>query len=150
MIGMKVDQVKGLFFDRAVVADAMDKTTRRAFSKFGAFVRTRARSSIRKRKRVSEPGSPPSSHSGLLRQFIFFAYDPDRKSVVIGPAKLNSVLSPTAAKSLEHGGESIVRSGRREHGETRKVLVRPRPFMQPAFEAELPKAAKLFENSLNK
>jgi hypothetical protein len=38
------------FFDRAKVKNAVDAGTRRVLSRFGAFVRTRARTSIRKRK----------------------------------------------------------------------------------------------------
>jgi len=57
-------------------------------SKFWAFVRQRARTSIRKRKGTSQPGSPPYSHVGLLRKFILFAYEPARQSVVIGPVLL--------------------------------------------------------------
>ena len=77
-------EVKQLFFDSPKVVRAVDRTTRRVLSKFGAFVRRTARSSIRKRKRTSEPGSPPSSHTGLLKRFIFFGYDAQKRSVVIG------------------------------------------------------------------
>ena len=85
-IGMKLNQAKGLFFDRQPVLNAVSRSERRVLSKFGAFVRRGARSSIRKRKSVSEPGSPPSSHTGLLRKMIFFVYEPARASVVIGPS----------------------------------------------------------------
>ena len=64
MIGMKVKAAKGLFFDRARVINAVDRTTRRNLSRFGAFVRQRARSSIRTRKRISEPGQPPTNRTG--------------------------------------------------------------------------------------
>ena len=57
MIGMVTKQ---MFFDRAKVKNAVDKGVRKVLSKFGAFVRRTARSSIRKRKRVSAPGEPPS------------------------------------------------------------------------------------------
>ena len=59
MIGMKLKAAKGLFFDRARVINTVDRTTRRNLSRFGSFVRQRARSSIRARKRISEPGLPP-------------------------------------------------------------------------------------------
>ncbi len=64
MIGMRVD--KRMFFDRKRVVDATDRATRRVLSKFGAFVRQTARRSIRRRRSVSQPGQPPSSHTGLL------------------------------------------------------------------------------------
>ena len=82
MIGLRIDRVKGLFFDSKKVVNATTRAERKVLSRFGAYVRRSARSSIRKRKKVSEPGKPPSSHTGLLKRFIFFAYDPGRKSVV--------------------------------------------------------------------
>ena len=65
----------GPFFDRQRVMSG-DRATRKVFSKFGAFVRQTARSSIRKRKSISEPGQPPSSHTGLLKRNIFFVFAP--------------------------------------------------------------------------
>src|SRR5690606_6172596 len=56
--GMKITE---LFFDRKAVTSRVDKATRKVLSRFGAFVRRTARSSIRKRKKTSQPGSPPSS-----------------------------------------------------------------------------------------
>lgn len=147
MFGFKIDQAKSLFFDRPKVLAAADRATQKALSKFGAFVRQRARTSIRRRNGVSQPDSPPSSHTGLLRQNIFFVYEPGKKSVVIGPARLNGRLGDAPA-ALEYGGETVVRTGTRRRSETRTVRVRPRPYMQPAFEKELPNAAKLLENSV--
>ena len=87
MFGMEIKQN---FFDKATVIGAVDKATRQVLSKFGAFVRQAARSSIRKRKGVSSPGSPPSSHTGELKRFIWFAYEPGEQNVVVGPIKLSS------------------------------------------------------------
>jgi hypothetical protein len=80
MIGFKITK---LFFDKKAVRDKVDAGTRRVLSKFGAFVRRTARGSIRKRKKPSPPGQPPSSHVGLLKKFIFFGYEPAKRSVVI-------------------------------------------------------------------
>jgi len=90
VIAMTFRAAKQGFFDRAKVKNAVDAGTRRVLSRFGAFVRTRARTSIRKKKGTSPPGSPPHSHVGLLRKFILFAYDPQRKSVVIGPTLIRA------------------------------------------------------------
>ena len=128
-----IETTKAFFFDRAAVERAVDNGTRRALSKFGAFVRQRARTSIRKRKATSKPGSPPSSHEGSLRRLILFAYDPGRKSVVIGPAL------------LEYGG-TVARTGR--DGNMRVLHYRPRPYMNPAFRAELPKAPLMFKDMI--
>ena len=59
MIRMTFQAAKQGFFDRAKVKNAADAGTRRVLSRFGAFVRTRAKTSIRKKKGTSPPGSPP-------------------------------------------------------------------------------------------
>ncbi|GIW81494.1 MAG: hypothetical protein KatS3mg105_3301 [Gemmatales bacterium] len=143
--GFRVDSAKSLFFDRKKVIDAVDRATRRNLSKFGAFVRRRARSSIRKRKRgVSSPGNPPFSHTGLLKNFIFFAYQPDRRSVIIGPAKLNK--RGDIPHILEFGGNQTV-FNRRDNTRMR-VFIQARPYMRPAFEKELEKLPSLWANSV--
>ena len=148
MIGYRIDSIKGLFFDSAKVQAATSRAERNVLSRFGAFVRRRARTSIRKRKRPSEPGQPPSSHTGLLKRFIFFAYEPQRRSVLIGPVRLNQKVGDAPA-ALERGGRSQVVSGsRRRKRQIRTVTIRPRPFMGPAFEAERPKLPAMWANSV--
>ena len=141
MIGLNLIEAKQGFFDRPKVQRSMDRATLRAVSRFGAFVRQRAKTSIRKRKAISSPGQPPSSHLGLIRQ-IFFAAEA-QGNVVIGPMLLRR-QSPTALASLEHGGQSLIM----RQGKPMEVMIRPRPFMRPAFDAELSKAPKLWENQL--
>jgi len=145
MIGMKLNQMKGTFFDRPKVMNAVDKGTRRVFSRFGAFVRTEARHSIRKRKRASKPGEPPSSHTGLLRRFIFFGYERLARSVVIGPVKLNS-KNTGAPHVLEEGGSTQLSFGTR--GKQRRINVKPRPYMGPAFEKVEPRLPEMWRNSV--
>jgi hypothetical protein len=99
------------FLDRKPVIDALGKAVVKNLSKFGVFVRQAARSSIRKRKRPSAPGSPPSSHIGTLKRLIFFAFDPQTKSVVIGPEALGTSVSG-APEVLEHGGQMRTRPRR--------------------------------------
>ena len=137
-------EIKQLFFDSPKVVRALDSTTRRVLSKFGAFVRRTARSSIRKRKRISEPGSPPSSHSGLLKKFIFFGYDPAQRSVVIGPERLSQKGRGEAPHLLEYGGTGTVE----RQGKGKRAKVRARPFMGPAFEKEEPKLAAMWRDSI--
>jgi hypothetical protein len=105
-------QLKKLFFDSPRVVGAVDDATRRVLSRFGAYVRRTAQCSIRTRKGASAPGEPPHSHSGHLRKFISFWYDPAARSVVIGPEKLNKVQfdgrlqagGATVPELLEYGG----------------------------------------------
>ena len=143
MIGLRLDQTKALFFDRQRVLNATSRAERRVLSRFGAFVRQRSRTSIRPRKGTSPPGSPPFSHSGLLRRNIFFAFDPSARSVVIGPIRLNAKAG-LAPHLLEHGGSTTVRRG----GRLRPAVYRPRPYMRPALEAEQPKLPTLWKNSI--
>lgn len=120
------------FLDRAAVAARVDPAVRKALSKFGAYTRQRARSSIRTRRAVAAPGSPPSSHDGTLKRLIFFAFDPNTDSVAIGPTLAKGGEAP---ELLEHGGTSA--EGGRYAGN---------PFMKPAFDAELPKAKDEFRD----
>lgn len=147
MIGLKIDQAKSMFFDAPKVVRSVDAATRRVLSKFGAYVRTAARSSIRKRKRVSEPGSPPSSHTGFLKRFIFFGYDADLRSVVIGPSRLNR--SSNAPETLEYGGTvAIVKRHTGGRRESKIVEIAARPFMHPALKKELPKLPAMWQDSV--
>jgi hypothetical protein len=140
MIGMVT---KAMFFDTRAVTSRVDPATRRVLSKFGAFVRTGARHSIRKRKAISQPGDPPSSHVGLLRKLIYFGYDGTRKSVVIGPTPLHGTVE--APPLLEYGGRTRLK-GRK--GKAVMATFRARPFMGPAFEREKPKLPAMWAGSV--
>lgn len=128
--------VKRWFFDRAIVAQAVNRATRESLNKAGALVRTIARRSMRyvtalkeqrrqialaRRKRMtgepapSPPGTPPHAvrPHPWIREFLYFAYDPAAQSVVIGPVRLPG--SRTNVPALhETGGRAIVKNRRRE------------------------------------
>ncbi|HUU36419.1 MAG TPA: hypothetical protein VMW48_20280 [Vicinamibacterales bacterium] len=131
--------VKYWFFDRERVRSMLRITTRGALSKAGALVRTIARRSMRyvtslkeqqrqidagKRKRLtgerapSAPGTPPHAvrPHPWIRQHLYYAYDPGRGSVVIGPVRLFSQVNVPALH--EFGGRMVLRNRRRR---TRKV-----------------------------
>lgn len=126
-------QAKEFFFDRMAVIEAVEKGRASALSKIGGFVRTSARRSMRKARRMkeseltenqlavfkaaggkrenlpyksSEPGEPPRFRKGSLKNGIFFAYDPKTKSVVAGPVKFE--VAGDAAANLEYGGTSEI------------------------------------------
>jgi hypothetical protein len=132
------------FFNSKAVLDATDKATQRNLSKFGAFVRSDARHSIRLRSRASRPGEPPTNQTGTLKGLIYFSYDRRSRSVVIGPEPFSSRIAGPAVvpKVLEYGGLSIVKIKRKRQVIGRKaVAIQARPFMRPAAEknyAELP------------
>ena len=145
-------KIKSLFFDRAGVINKVDVATRKVLSRFGAFVRTTAKHSIRKKKGPSAPGTPPNSHVGLLRKFIFFSYEPTAKNVVIGPTLLSRKKSGsnTIPEVLEYGGngERMMWDDTEKQRKSKKVTIRSRPFMHPAMDKELPKLPAMWKNSV--
>ena len=137
-------RMKHLFFDNKRIVSSVDRATRKVLSRFGAFVRRTARQSIRKRKKSSVPGKPPSSHTGLLKRFIFFGYDRRNLSVVIGPARLTDNNRGLAPSILEYGGTATVKGKKRK----KNVTIQPRPFMGPAFEKEKPNLPSMWKDSV--
>lgn len=163
MNALKFKAAKGNFFDRDKIIKAMDRATLRVLNQFGRMVRKRAQASLKYGDRPSAPGSPPTAHRSrsitktsrstgrtrkrsvsYLREFLFYSYDDAAKSVVIGPSKLDQTVDSDALPALEYGGSSTVSS----RGKGRRVKIRPRPFMRPALDAELPNLAPLWRNSV--
>ena len=132
MFELSLKQLKPLFIDRRKVVSEADRFWRRAAVRVGGYMRRAARSRVRRRKRVSKPGQGPTSWTGLLKQNIFFAFDPRTRTVVAGPVKLNR--GSNAPRLLEYGGRTTLE----REVDGRKVTVsayyRPRPYMRPAME----------------
>lgn len=126
---------KKAFFDTAAVKSKLDPAVMKALSKFGAFVRTRSRQSIKRKKGTSQPNTPPYAHQGDIKR-ILFGYDGETRSLVVGAVRYGSQTG--APENLEHGGTATIRGERKE--------IRPRPFMAPAFQAELVKVDNNFKN----
>lgn len=145
MIDLKVKHAKGLFFDRELVQSKVDKAERKVLSRIGAFIRTAARGLIRSRKKTSKPGSPPRSITGLLKKFIFFVWDPEARSAIIGPARLNAKSGGVAPRTLEEGGRTEITAGK-HRGE--QVDIDARPYMGPAYAKESPKLPAMWRNSV--
>lgn len=124
-----------VFFDDRKILRLVNREERKKLSKFGAYVRQRAKTSIKPSKWTSRPGRPPASHTGRLRQLILFGYSEAQKTVAIGPILYRPLsLIP---KLLEHGGRD--RRGRE---------YKARPFMRPAFDAELPGFLESWKDSI--
>ena len=154
---------KDAFFDRKVVMNAIARETRRAISRSLAFVRTRQRSMLRRRKRVSDPGKPPSVHSRdpvATIKNILFAYDERTKSGVVGMVQVNGRRARIDSGQelpnlLEFGGRMEIyeqsfdgvnwysppprRRRKLQNVKTRKrsARLRPRPSANPALQAEI-------------
>lgn len=166
-------RIKDLFFDRAKVIAATRSADRRNLSRAGAFIRQTARNSIKSRPLGyrSAPGSPPFDHVSYIRsqrnrerkrqglaptarpkaldkrgiRAILFGYEPQNNGVVIGPVRFgNRSGSSTVPQLLEFGGRTTRGGG----ANTRNVRIRPRPFMRPALERELPQLPKRWRNSV--
>lgn len=143
-------RVKAMFFDRPRVQKAVSHANRRALSRAGAFVRTRARTSMRKRRGTSRPGQPPYAHEGSLRRMILFGYEPSRETVVVGPVGFRSSDAPNA---LEFGGRTTVVRRRRTSRRGQRVIktrvrIAARPYMAPALDKERPNLPALWRNSV--
>lgn len=120
---LEVDySITKFFFDRLEIENKLATKERRAMSKIGAFIRTSARTSLKRRKATSAAGSPPSVHSkdkvATLKN-ILFGYDPSSHSVVAGPVGLNQVNQEAAAQAsrpvpaiMEHGGTVAIQEER--------------------------------------
>ena len=149
MITMRLSTVKPLFFDSARVTRAMDKATRQALSKAGAFIRRTARRSMPRRKGPSQPGRPPHAHGrAQLRKFIYFACGPAGRSVIIGPVGLGRARVPELMEQEHVRGGSRRVAGRAPGGRRKIYRYTARPFMGPALRQELPDLPRRWHNSL--
>lgn len=137
---IELREIKAGFFDTQAVKNAVSAANRKALSKFGAFVRRRAQTSIRKSKKSAQPGEPPKSHEGSLRRLIFFSLDLNRLSVIIGPVKFRKGDAP---RLLEKGGTTTRPTKTKG---MRTLRYRGNPFMAPAAKAELPNFGELLRS----
>lgn len=151
-------KMTGIKIDAAPVLRREKTGREKALTKIGKFLHRRMRSSMKRRKKPSKPGSPPSAHTGILKEWILSAIDPRTNSVVIGPKKTNQIffngnrqpVKGTVPETLDKGGDIRVlevfqygkwvradlRSKRRLANlptRLRKVTIAARPFTRPAI-----------------
>ncbi len=132
------------FFDRAHVIARIGEARVKVLSKVGAFLRRRAQTSMRYRRKSSAPGQPPSAHKergALLRKLLYFSYDPHSDSVVVGPVASGRGEAP---RLNEFGG----RVTRRRRGVPYVATYPARPYMAPALKAEEPRLPAAWSNSV--
>ena len=167
MIGVRMKAISGdNFFDSAKVKKLLTAAKRKSLSKFGAFVRTTARQSIKtaetKKSRMartkakktgdkmpepifeaSKPGEAPRTRrAGQPIKRILFGYEPDNGgNVVIGFGLTFGGMTGTPGR-LERGGSfTNKRTGR-------TITVAKRPTLVPTLAKEKSKAALMFADSL--
>lgn len=88
----------------------------------------------------SKAGEPPRTRVGYIKKFLFFVYDPETKSVVVGPAVLNA---PTGAPSILESGGTVNIGGK-------SINLAPRPFMQPAYKKNQKTIVEAFRDSIRR
>lgn len=179
-MAFKLQTKTRVFFDSKLLEGKLDKATKAVLSKFGAYVRTFSRRSMRKARMVrlsemdsderdryelqkkinkhagkpapkrrlaaSEPGKPPRVRQGDLKKFLFFSYDTNQKSVVVGPERL-SKRSGRTPQLMEKGGRVTMDFG---PNKGKSFHIAARPYMQPALTEELPKLEPLWRDRINK
>ncbi len=143
-----------VFFDRDHIIKKIGEAKVKVLSKGGAYIRRAAQTSMRYRKKgFSAPGRPPFAHrqfGALLRKLLFFAYDAQSDSVVVGPVAARKAEVPHL---MEFGGTATRRKIMGSRGKVRHVVTRiahypPRPFMGPALEKSAPKLPEQWANSV--
>ena len=123
------------FFDKPKVAKAIDAKTRRVLSKFGAFTRRDAQTSMRPGKKPSPAGQPPRSRGKkLLRKLLFFSDDSTAKKVVIGPLRLDRTAEQHVPRALDEGGVIVRRD---KVGKAHRNRYGKHPYMRPAFDRNI-------------
>jgi hypothetical protein len=135
-----------VFFDTDAVTRRVPEGRRKALAKAGGWLRSTARRSMRKgrltkdgKRKPSEPGQPPKTWSGQLKNLLFFGYDLSTDSVVVGPEKFGDGKAPAVH---EYGGTLVVsaRYARRKRSNSQakvRVKYKPRPTMGPALQKGL-------------
>jgi len=144
MMNFKVKRTK-MFFDKPAVVGYMERMTAKVYNRFGGYVRRVARNSIKQAKSwgvkdhfgkdiqyTSQPGSQPLSHTGYLKNGIFYATE-SQLSVVIGPMLLKRhvqdgapVGNSTVPEVLEYGGQIQILEYQRQLTERGKQMLRDR------------------------
>lgn len=125
---------------RMMRVSEMTDEQRQKYEQRVAIARSKGQPKPKRPLASSDPGDPPRSITKLLRKFIFYVVDYRKRTVVVGPAKLNRP-SVDALEALEYGGRSRDVDGN-------SINIDARPFMHPAREAEQDKFDSLFRNAI--
>jgi len=99
----------------------------------GASIRLTAKRSIRKSANPAEPGRPPKTRRGRLRNSIRFAVERNRQRVLIGP---DQRIVGQSGRAHEFGGRY------------RKQRYPKRPFMGPALTKTKDRLPKYWAGSI--
>ena len=121
-------------FDPSKLLKAVSKAERQYLFRAGGLLKAISERSIKRRKKKSDPDTPPSSQKGVLKKSIWFDVDMTALNVVIGP---------TFTDMHEIGYLH-------EFGGTRNGAVYPaRPYMGPAFDATVPQLPGIWKDLIS-
>ncbi|MEL6898021.1 MAG: hypothetical protein AAFP90_18120, partial [Planctomycetota bacterium] len=92
----------------------------------------------------SKPNKAPLVHSADPRnlRMILFAFEPVSESVIVGPVGFSS--NARVPNLMESGGTTT----RVVYGKRKRIVIAPRPFMDPAMNEVAPKFPDLFAESV--
>lgn len=136
MFDLTINEAKSLFLDSRKIQDKAHRANISGLTLALGVIRKNARRSIRSGRSSSRPGKPPISHTGLLKDNIFYGVERSTVSGVVGPALLNG--STGAPQVLEEGGQIMLSNGKPMLRDGKPVYIEPRPYMGPAFNYALP------------
>ena len=150
MIAWHLDTFKRGFFDREGVRKALKTSSSKWLRKWGAITRRIMKNSIKSKHGVSSPGTPPNSHTGILKKFILFAYEPTSNTVIVGAAltrksKNENTEKPVPQLLNEGGWARITRFRKSGHKYQQTINIRPRPYVLPALAKARESYPKVFE-----
>src|SRR5262245_56269018 len=151
MLNVGFKESKRMFFSVDTVLKQMDRVTLTALNRAGGWIRKTAQRSMRRRKKASAPGEPPSAHAGQLRDLLFYVWYSSSRSVLVGPGPFGGAKSagqkPRPPARLEGGGTTTLQ-GRR--GQRRSARFQARPYMGPALELAIAqnKIADQYRNTI--
>ncbi len=141
---------------RRNVQGHVDRLTWKAMGRMGAYCRMVAKRMLSKfAKGPSRWGHPPHSHTGLLRNKLWWGRKHGGSEVVVGPEDLSHKGYPlgdtmygnvTVPQLLEHGS-GVVGPVRDRKGRTK--IYKKRPYMSPAYNLTWDYRDKLWTQALN-
>lgn len=141
MIGLEAE-VKRRYFDQAKIIKMLDRKSRNALIKAGAYIRRSAMQSMRSSKKSAPPGQPPRAHKNpYLKTGIRFGYDANERRMVCGPLLRQQTRGLGIPKLLEKGGMVIRMQGQK----LRQMTYKGNPYMQPALDKNVNKIADSFK-----
>ncbi len=112
----------------------------------GGYCRRVMRNSIKEGSGHAPMNSPPLSHMGLLKDFIYYAVDKADLTVTIGPAKINR--PGRTPEVLEYGGPSTIKVGFGANEHLEDVYIPARPYARPALLETQTHLAEIIKDSI--